>query len=106
MKSFKLKNMIKGWFVGDFAPTAYRTSVAEVAVKHYCAGDSEPSHHHKVATELTLVISGTVKMAGREWTDGDIVVIEPGESTSFEAVTDAINIVVKLPGASSDKYID
>ena len=106
MKAFKLENMVKGWFVGDFEPTAYRTSVAEVAVKHYRAGDREPSHHHRVATELTIVVSGIVKMVGQEWTAGDIIMIEPGESTSFEALTDATNVVVKLPGAGSDKYLD
>lgn len=106
MKSFKIEDMVKGWFVGDFEPTAYRTSAAEVAVKHYRAGDTEPAHHHKIATELTIVISGVVKMAGKKWSVGDIVVMEPGERTNFEALTDAINVVVKLPSVHSDKYVD
>ena len=105
MNHFRLDDMVKGWFVGAFAPTALKTDVCEVAVKHYRAGDHEDLHHHRIATEVTLIISGTVRMCGRVWEAGDIVVIAPHEATDFEAVTDAVNVVVKLPGALADKYM-
>jgi quercetin dioxygenase-like cupin family protein len=44
-------------------------------------------------------------MAGREWIEGDIVVLEPGEVSGFLALTDAVNVVVKTPGALNDKYL-
>ena len=31
--------------------------------------------------------------------------MEPGDVTDFEALTDAVNTVVKLPGAAKDKYL-
>lgn len=105
MKHARLEEMVKGWFVGDFSPTAHQTQACEVAVKHYSAGDHESAHYHKVATEITLVISGHVRMAGREWGPGDIVVLSPGEVTDFEALTDTINVVVKTPGALDDKFL-
>lgn len=105
MLSFKLEDMIKGWFVGDFTPTALRTQSCEVAVKHYQAGDNEVEHFHKIATEITVVISGSVTMKGKTWGPGDIIVLEPGEATDFRALTDAVNVVVKLPGAPNDKYL-
>jgi len=37
---------------------------------------------------------------------GDIIVIKPGTSTAFEALEDTVTVVVKLPGANNDKYID
>ena len=43
-------------------------------------------------------------MAGREFEDGDIVVLEPCEVSAFEAISDAVNVVIKLPGALNDKY--
>lgn len=104
MRLFKLDDMTKGWFVGDFAPTALRTPAAEVAVKPYKAGDREDRHHHKVATELTLIVTGEVRMSGTTYRTGDIVLIEPGESTDFEAVTDATTVVVKVPCVAGDKY--
>lgn len=105
MKQAKLADMVRGWFVGGFTPTALATQACEVGFKNYQAGEYEAAHYHKIATEITLIISGRVEMCGREWGPGDIVVIEPGEATDFRAVTDATNVVVKVPGALNDKFI-
>lgn len=105
MESYLLKNMVKGWFVGSFEPTAYNTDQCEVAVKEYKRGDYEAAHFHKVATEITLVLSGRVRMRNQEWPAGSIIVLAPGEATDFEALEDAVNIVVKTPGAKNDKYM-
>ncbi|MBO2927894.1 MULTISPECIES: cupin domain-containing protein [Pseudomonadaceae] len=105
MNSAKLSDMVKGWFVGGFKPTAFNTQACEVAVKHYKAGDSEAAHYHKIATEITLVLSGKVSMRGEIWQEGDIVVLEPGDVTAFEALTDSTTVVVKTPGALNDKYL-
>lgn len=105
MKHERLENMTKGWFVGQFSPSAFSTEACEVAVKYYAAGDSEASHYHGVATEITVIISGSVRMMDREWRCGDIVVLSPGEKTAFEALTDAISVVVKVPGILNDKFV-
>jgi len=104
MKHDRLDKMLKGWFVGSFSPTVHSTEACEVAVKHYCAGEKESAHHHKVATEVTLVLSGEVRMVGRTWRDGDIISLSPGESTAFDAITDAVIVVVKTPSIAGDKY--
>ncbi|GGP25438.1 cupin domain-containing protein [Silvimonas amylolytica] len=105
MQSARLEDMFKGWFVGAFKPTAFHTDQCEVAVKSYVAGEKEALHYHKVATEITLVLSGTVRMLDKEWHAGDIIVLQPGEATDFEALTDAVNVVVKTPGALNDKFL-
>lgn len=104
MRVERLDDMVKGWFVGNFHPTLYRTNDCEVAVKSYKAGDSEIKHYHKIATEITVIVKGRVKMFDQEFSKGDIVVVEPGEATAFEALEDSMNVVVKLPGANNDKY--
>ncbi|MDR1216090.1 MAG: hypothetical protein LBK25_05345 [Treponema sp.] len=105
MRLYKLKDMKGGWFVGDFEPSLLKTESVEVAVKTYKSGDYESVHYHKIAVELTVIISGKVEMNGEIYKTGDIIVIEPGESTDFRAITDAVNIVVKIPGAKNDKYL-
>lgn len=105
MKTARLSDMTKGWFIGDFAPTLLRTQSCEVAVKTYRAGDSEGAHYHKVATEFTVITHGEVEMNGTRYTAGDIVVIEPGDVTDFRAITDVTTTVVKIPGAPNDKYL-
>jgi len=105
MRRAHLNDMVKGWFVGDFAPTMIRTSDFEVAVKEYRSGEYEARHHHKVATELTVIVSGRVRMNGVEYIKGDIIAIEPNEATDFEALEDTITAVVKCPCAVNDKYM-
>ena len=106
MNKYNLDSMIKGWFVGDFEPTTYITQDVEVAVKKYKKGEFESSHHHKIATEITVIISGKVMMNNIEYIEGDIIKLSPGESTDFIALEDSVNVVVKLPGAINDKYLD
>lgn len=105
MKKVKLSEMTRGWFVGDFMPSLYRTQDVEVAVQHFKQGDKEPSHCHKIATEITVIVCGKAKMNGIVVESGEIVVIEPSEYTDFEALEDTITTVVKLPGALNDKYL-
>jgi quercetin dioxygenase-like cupin family protein len=100
----RLSDMKGGWFVGDFAPVVLRTSAAEVAVKTYAKGAREDKHVHRVAHELTLILSGSVRMNGVELGHGDIVMLEPGEPTDFEALTDVTTVVVKVPSIIGDKY--
>jgi len=103
--SQKLSDMIRGWFVGDFEPTVYKTSNCEVGYKKYKKGDREDLHYHLIATEITVVIKGAVLMRGKRYGSGKIIVIEPKESTDFIALSDADTIVVKVPGVLGDKYL-
>ena len=104
MKVDSINNMTKGWFIGNFTPSLLKTNEVEVAVKRYKAGDHEEEHYHKIATEYTVIIEGEVKMNGVIYKKNDIIVMEPGESTDFTALTDSVNVVVKIPGANNDKY--
>ena len=53
---------------------------------------------HKIATEITAIVSGKAKMNGRVVSAGEIVVIQPGEARGFEALEDTVTTVVKIPG--------
>ena len=105
MKLNKLNEMFKGWIVGNFEPSLYKTNDFEVAVKKYKAGDKDEKQYHKVATEITVVVSGMVLMNGVIYNSGDIITIEPGEATDFEALSDSVTTVIKVPCVKDDKYI-
>lgn len=100
-----LYGMLRGWFVGEFSPTLCKTNEVEVGVKRYHAGEYEGVHYHKIATEITVIVSGAVEMNGVRYEENDILVIEPYDATDFLALTDAVTTVVKIPGASDDKYL-
>lgn len=105
MKLHKLKDMFKGWLVGNFEPSLYKTDDVEVAVKNYKAGEMDERHYHKIATEITIISDGKVRMNGTIYVSGDIITIEPGEATDFEALEDTTTTVIKIPCVKDDKYI-
>jgi quercetin dioxygenase-like cupin family protein len=106
MRTYSLAKMTGGWFVGDFSPTVLRTGDFEVAIKEYAAGAREPKHHHKIAEEITVVVTGRARMCGQIVEGGTVVHLEPGESTDFEALDATLTVVVKRPSVHGDKYLD
>jgi quercetin dioxygenase-like cupin family protein len=105
MKSFKLESMTRGWFVGDFKPTVYATKAAEVAVQKYDAGHTEKAHYHVQAIEITVIVTGRVRINQNFFEEGDIILIEKNEVTEFEALTDTTTVVFKSGSFGGDKYI-
>ena len=59
----------------------------------------------RVRSLSTVIIQGKVRMFNQVFSAGDIVVCEPGDAPDFEALDDTVNVVVKVPGASQDKYL-
>lgn len=104
MKIARIEEMKGGWFAGDFEPTLVRTSGFEAACKYYRAGDIEARHVHRVATEITVIASGAVRMNGRVCRQGDIVVLDPNESADFSVLEDAVTLVIKVPSVPGDKH--
>jgi len=105
MKVSKLNDFFKGWVVGNFEPSLFKTDDFEVAVKSYKKGDYEPKHYHKVATEITIITKGRVVMNFEVYNEGDVIVMEPGEATDFRATNDVTTTVIKFPCVEGDKYL-
>ena len=105
MQVFSLDSMTKGWWVGDFSSCVVGTKDFEVAVKYDKKGECESRHYHKIATEITCIAQGKVKMNGEILSAGEIVVISPKESTDFIALENTITAVVKMPSVKNDKFL-
>ena len=104
MKTYKLENMIKGWFVGDFEPSVLRTKDFEVAVLERKKGLERPMHYHKEAIEISVLIEGSARINGEEIRVGDIFVLEKNETVDAEFHEDSKIVVVKTPSVIGDKY--
>lgn len=104
MTIHNLNDFKGGWVVGDFDPSLIHSRDAEVSVKHYKKDDVEQAHVHKIADEVTIIVSGNVIMNGRLLTANDIVFLPAGEPATFVALTDAITCVIKSPSIKGDKY--
>lgn len=105
MKKYNLTDFVRGWFVGDFEPSLIKTQDVEVAVQKFKKGDIEKCHCHKIATEITVIVHGRVRMNEKIYCSGDIIEILPNTYTDFEALEDTVTTVVKYPGAINDKYL-
>lgn len=105
MEIFNLESMTGGWFIGPFEPSVLKQDNFEVAVKSYKAGEKEPLHVHKIATEITLVLTGKVIMKSEIISAGSGISLSPGESSTFECLEDCLTVVVKSPAVIGDKYL-
>jgi quercetin dioxygenase-like cupin family protein len=105
MKRYKIEEFTKGWVLGDFEPTIYRTNQIEVGMKSFLPKETEPSHFQNIATEITIVASGTIEINGTVFTEGDIIIIEPGEAASFKSLSTSKLLCIKYPSIPSDKVI-
>lgn len=101
-----LDEFVGGWLTGNFSPALVRQESVELAVKRYAAGDLEPRHHHRIATEYTVIASGKVRMETTTYEAGAVIEVAPGESTDFEALEDTVTVVLKFPSVTDDKYLD
>jgi len=104
MRRFKIKDMIGGWFIGDFEPSVLRTPDFEVCFKQHKKGEDWPRHYHKEATEYNLLLRGQMTINGQLFKAGHGFIIEPGEVSKPVFLTDCELIIVKTPSVPGDKY--
>lgn len=103
MEIFKSDNFKRGWFIGNFDPSLFKTNEFEVAVKKYESGFYENKHFHKTSTEFKYIIDGVVSINGIDYVKDTIIKIAPNEIVDFKSKTDSTVVVVKIPYAREDK---
>jgi quercetin dioxygenase-like cupin family protein len=103
MKIFDPDAMTRGYFIGDFEPTAYRTKAFEVALLVHKKGETWDAHYHIVSDEINYLMEGEMTINGELLQAPTIFVIERGEIADPEFLTDCKLIVVKTPSAPGDK---
>jgi hypothetical protein len=104
MQRYKLSECgARGWFIGDFDGAVHRTKDFEVTYQKNPRGKTA-SHIHKLAYEITLVISGRQICNGQMFEAGDICVLEPGDISQIEYLEETEVVTIKTPSVPSDKH--
>ena len=104
MRIFKLNDMWRGWFIGNFSPAVLKTESFEIGLLKHPKGEIWPDHYHAIATEYNLLVSGHMKIGGREIHPNDIFILEPHEVASPEFLEDCVLVCIKTPSIIGDKY--
>ena len=102
MKILDFSSMKAGWFVGNFEPTAYKTSQFEVCFKRHQKGEAWDLHYHTDVTEINLLVKGKMKFQNRLLKENDIFIVEPYEISDPEFLEDCELVIVKTP-SKNDK---
>ena len=105
MKLSKLSEFTNGWFLGNFDPSLFKSEDFEVCVKNFKQGEVEAAHSQSIATEITVVLSGSVRMGQHILRVDDILTIYKDEVCDFEALTDCKVLGVKFPSLPNDKVL-
>ena len=99
-----IKNMFRGWFIGNFEPSLLKTSAFEVGVLKHTKGEYWSPHYHKESIEYNVLISGKMVVQGKELNSGDVFVFDKGEIADPVFLEDCTLVVVKIPSIPSDKF--
>ena len=105
MERSQLSSFRNGWFVGDFEPNISKTKDFEVCVKNFKKGEIELAHFQRIATEITVVLQGTIRMGEHILEVDEILTIHRGEICDFEALSDCKVLGIKFPSLPDDKVL-
>jgi mannose-6-phosphate isomerase-like protein (cupin superfamily) len=97
--------MKDGWFVGDFLPTAFRTTEFEVCYKKHKKNEKWDTHYHEKITEINLLVKGKMTINDTLISEGEIFVIPPFYVSEPRFLEDCELVIVKTPSITSDKII-
>lgn len=105
MRVGKLSDMHRGWIIGNFEPSLFKTDQFEVGILLHPKGQIWPTHFHKLGTEYNILISGTMRLCEVELIPGDTFIVEPYEIAEPIFHEDCLIVCIKIPGNKDDKYL-
>ena len=104
MKIYKLVNMVRGWFIGDFEPSVLKTKDFEVGLLTHKKDEKWPIHYHKETVEYNVLIEGAMRVQNTNIQPGEIFVFDKGEIADPIFLDDCRILCIKVPSIPTDKY--
>lgn len=105
IEKFSMRDMFRGWFIGDFEPSVYKTKDFEVGYLKHLKGEKWDVHYHEKSKEINYLIRGKMIINDKHIKEGDIFVIDKYVMAKPEFLEDCELIVVKVPSVPGDKII-
>jgi CTP:phosphocholine cytidylyltransferase-like protein len=99
-----LTDMTRGWFIGDFAPSVYKTLCFEAGLLSHKKGEEWGAHLHKIGTEINCLVSGRMLINDLVIEPGTIFMVPTGLLTKATFLEDCKVMCIKVPSDTNDKY--
>ena len=106
-----INDFTNGWFIGAFEPSLFKNPFFEVAHQHHPKGKIGDKHLHKLTTEVTYIVKGSMIIKDkhlkrdRTLSTGNMFTFFPNEVSDVEFLEDSDLIVVRWPSIPTDKYM-
>jgi hypothetical protein len=104
MTKHNLTDFWRGWFIGNFEPSIFKTDQFEVGLLTHTKGEIWPKHYHAEHTEYNLLIKGSMKICGELIQEREIFVLTPMEIADPEFLEDCLILCIKRPSIPGDKH--
>lgn len=105
VKIYKMEDMFRGWFVGNFEPSVHKTSDFEAGYLKHNKGEKWPVHFHEKAREINYLVKGKIKINNKIINKGDIFIFEQYGVADPEFLEDCELVCIKTPSLPTDKII-
>ena len=105
VKVSEMSEMHRGWFIGDFEPSVYKTKDFEVGYLRHSKGEKWDYHYHAKSVEINYLIKGKMKINSKLINQGQIFTFEKYALSVPEFLEDCEIICVKIPSEPKDKII-
>jgi dTDP-glucose pyrophosphorylase len=102
---FKVEDMFRGWFMGNFEPTVFKHSGVEVGYLCHKKGEKWQTHYHNNIIEINLLVEGKMILNDIEINKNEIFKIDPKVIACPIFLEDCYIICIKVPYMVGDKII-
>jgi dTDP-glucose pyrophosphorylase len=101
----KLEKYWRGWFIGNFEPSVFKTTDFEIGMLLHTKGEKWTPHYHENMTEINLLVSGDMILNDKKLKVNDIFTFKPGQIAAPIFLEDCHILCIKVPSVPGDKVL-
>lgn len=101
---FKPKDFTRGWIIGDFKPSIFRTEQFELGILNHPKYQQWDNHYHKYADEINILLDGSMVLNNTPIHKGELFFIKKRQIACPKFLEDCKILCIKTPSIIGDKY--
>ncbi len=101
----KLEDYLRGWIIGNFNPSIYKTSQYEIGLLTHAKDEKWEFHYHKNMTEINILISGHFLLNNIPISAGTVFIINKNVIACPKFLETCKILCIKIPSMPGDKTI-